>query len=76
MQQLNSQKELSWFEEQEMSSIICTLPDGEKEKEVEIMSKKDARHYFDMQARGYSFRKREVKPRVHISDSTCTSCEG
>jgi len=64
---------LDWFQDQELSDVICVLPDG-TEKEVSILSPKDVTHYHDMQERGYSFKKAIV---IHKAvDSTCIGCEG
>jgi len=64
---------LDWFKDQELSDVICVLPDG-TEKEVSILSSKDVTHYHDMQERGYSFKKAIV---IHKAvDSTCIGCEG
>ena len=64
---------LDWFQDQELSDVICVLPDG-TEKEVSILSSKDVTYYHDMQERGYSFKKAIV---IHKAvDSTCIGCEG
>ena len=55
-----------------MSSIICILPETHKEKEVEILKPEDAKHYFDMQNRGYNFKE---KLRIHRArPEECESC--
>jgi len=50
-----SKQTLDWFKEQEMSQVVCVLPNGD-EKLIDIMSEKDAKYYFEMQDRGYLFR--------------------
>ena len=68
-----SKQTLEWFKDQEMSQVVCVLPNG-SEKIVDIMSEKDAKHYFEMQDRGYTFRKKVV---IHRAvEGTCESCEG
>ena len=68
-----SKQTLEWFKDQEMSEVVCVLPEGQ-EKIISIMSEKDAKYYFEMQDRGYSFRKKVV---IHRAvESSCQSCEG
>lgn len=66
-------KELIWFTDRIMGTVQCTLPNKEV-KTIEIVSEKDAKHYHDMQARGYKF---EPKLTVHkVPQPPCESCEG
>jgi hypothetical protein len=66
-------KELTWFTDRIMGTVQCTLPGGEI-KTIEIVNEKDAKHYHDMQARGYKF---EPKLTVYKAPkSICESCEG
>ena len=65
-----------WFKDQELSTVTCTLPDGQS-KPVDIMTEKDAQHYFEMQDRGYTFERKLVVHKGVDPDKICTgACEG
>lgn len=67
------EKELTWFIDRIMGTVQCALPNKEV-KTIEIVSEKDAKHYYDMQARGYVF---TPKLTVHkVPQPPCESCEG
>ena len=68
-----SKQTLEWFQDHEMSQVICVLPNKD-EKTIDIMSENDAKYYFEMQDRGYTFKK---KVTIHQAvESSCQSCEG
>lgn len=67
---------LSFFNERIGTTILCN------NKPVEIKNVSDAKYWYDTQRKivnGKPVQFQEIlinKPRLHISDSTCTSCEG
>jgi hypothetical protein len=67
---------LSFFTQRIGSSILCN------DKPVEVKNSSDAQYWFDTQSKlvnGEPVRFKEMptnKPRIHISDSACVSCEG
>ena len=67
-------KSEQWFKDQELSTVSCTLPNGDI-KELTIV--KTPEHYHKMQERGYAFEKK-VKVHTPIDQSKiCTdACEG
>lgn len=63
-------QEIEWFEDREMDQVI--MVDGEKEIVVDIASKAEAKYYYDLQAKGITFK---PKLRVHRAPpSECESC--
>lgn len=49
-----------------------TTPDGV----VRHVTTEDVDYINTLPAKGYTVREIRVKPKVHISDNACTSCEG
>ena len=68
-------KSNQWFKDQELSTVVCILPNGKK-TEVDILTQTDAEHCFKMQERGYTFKKKVVVHKEVDQSKICTdSCE-